>query len=309
MVNKSVRILVVILGIIIVLAVLVFLFPNLKNIFSSKEVFGAVEGCYSSDGINITKKKTVVNLFGMTGGIKLQDGTILLGGIDFVDRDGITDEQTGHSIKDVGYYQSKNGWDFTKFKPKISNLTRTITAWGDPVIIDFPEGGYRMYFTERTTTQHVPGLLMSAYSQDGYNYTFEDKVTGTPDVNLDAVDFTAFYEKNAKKYYIYTRAENPDEAYVLESDDGRYFSKRYKITLPFSLQFSIIEEGIQYIAHGGHIPSDNKPGSNLRYPVKAVSQDGINWQRSEEQPNGPWTGDKLYCGVNVFKLSDGYYFY
>lgn len=321
MAKKSVKILIIIFGIIITFAASAFLLPNFKEKFSfifrdisgkirqTKDLFGAVEACYSSDGINITKKKAVANLFGMTGGIRLKDGTILITGIDFADRNGITDTETGNSIKDVGFYQSQNGWDFTKFKPKITNLSRTLMAWGDPVIIDLPEGGYRMYFTERID-KNTPPNLVSAYSQDGYNYTFEDKVTGAPGINLDAVDFTAFYEKNAKKYYIYTRAENPNEAYVLESNDGRYFNKRYKISIPFSFQFSVIDEDNQYIAYGGHISFDNKPGSNLRYPVRAISADGLNWKRSAEQPNGPWMGDRLYCGVSaVFKLPDGYYFY
>lgn len=319
--KKSVKILTIISGMIIVLLAIIFLFPNLKEKFlyvskgiseqirQTTDVFNSVEACYSSDGINITKKKAVVHLFGMQGGIELQDGTILLTGLDFVDLNGIIDEQTGHSIKGVGFYQSQNGWNFSKFKPTITGLSRTITAWGDPVIIQLPEGGYRMYFTERIA--NTPANLVSAYSQDGYNYTFEDQVTGEQGINLDAVDFTAFYEKNAKKYYIYTRAEKPNEAWVLESEDGRYFSKRYKISIPFSLQFSVIEEGDHYIAYGGHIPADNKEiNTNLRYPVRAISQDGLHWQREELQPDGPWTGDKLYCGVSaVLKLPDGYYFY
>jgi hypothetical protein len=291
---------------IFVVLLLIFFFVRPQN-----NLFGKVEGCYSSDGVNISKRKVVGSNWGGSSGILMDDGAIVLGGLDFFDRTGIKDEKTGNSIKDIGFKKSNNGWDFSKFKPKITNLNQTIITCGDPTVVKLPEGGYRMYFTNGKDGCHGKAApLMSAYSKDGYNYSFEGEVSGEKNINLEAVDFTVLYEKGSKKYYIYTRSENLNEAYVLKSTDGRYFTERVKIILPFSFQFSIIDEGDLYTAYGGHIPADNKPNSNLRYPVRAISKDGLNWERTPEQPNGPWSEDRIYCGTNaVLKLENGYYFY
>ncbi len=312
---KFKRILIISVSTIALLPLLLSLDPR-NNIFEKigqqvNNLSGGIEGCYSPDGVNITNKKVVGNNWGGSSGIVMNDGSIVLGGLDFSDRGGIKDEQTGYSIKDVGFLKSKDGWNFSKFKPKITNLDKTITTCGDPTLIKVPEGGYRMYFTDGEKGCHGRAApLLSAYSKDGYIYSFEGEITGNQGVNLEAVDFTILFEKNAHKYYIYTRADNLDEAVVLESTDGKYFTKRFKISIPFSFQFSIIDEGIHYTAYGGHIPSDNKPNSNLRYPVRATSKNGLNWERTQDQPNGTWTGDKTYCSTfAVFKLSDGYYFY
>jgi len=293
-----------------------FVFKNIPEKISQQieSTVGVATVCYSPDGINIEKREKIGRIGGSSG-IILKDGTIILGGLDFSDREGIKDEETGYRIRDIGFWASKDGWKFSKLKLNISSLERDITAYGDPTIVQLPNGGYRMYFTERTTTRHAAGLLMSAYSEDGYNYHFEGKVISEPTVNLDAVDFTVLYEKKSKKYYIYTRAENFDEAWILESKDGKHFTKRFKIKIPFAFQFSIVEEDDHYVAYGGHIPADIKPCTdlkcpNLRYPVRAISRDGINWQRTTEQPDGLWQGDRTYCNTYaVLKLSDGYYFY
>ncbi|MBU4347910.1 hypothetical protein KJ671_00130 [Patescibacteria group bacterium] len=293
---------IIIAGIVILSSFFIFLY--IKN--NSR----AVGACYSSDGINIEKAKKIAGLFGGSSGIILKDGTILLGGLDFLNREGIEDKETGFKLRGVGFLISKDGWNFSRFKLGITNLNRDIIAYGDPTIIQLPNGDYRMYFTEKTTEQYMPDILMSAYSKDGYNYRFEGKITGESNMNLTAVDFTAFYEKNTKKYYIYTRSDNFDEAEVLESEDGRHFAKRFKIKIPFGFQFSIINEKDYYVAYGRHIPSDNKPDSNLRYPVKAISKDGLHWERTKEQPIGPWQRNRTYCDTYaVFKLFDGYYFY
>ncbi|MGB6882043.1 MAG: hypothetical protein WBD86_01975 [Microgenomates group bacterium] len=270
----------------------------------------AIEVCYSSNGINFEKRDIVGHYWGGSSGILLKDNTITLAGLDFSDRDGIKDTQTGYSIKGVGFLQSRDGWNFSKFKPEISNLDRDIIACGDPTLIKLPEDGYRMYFTDGKNGCHGDAPLLSAYSQNGQSYSFEGKVTGAQGVNLEIVDFTVLYEKNSKRYYIYTRTENFDKADVLESVDGRHFTRRFRIQIPFSFQFSIINEGDYYSAYGGHIPADNKPDSNLRYPVKAISTDGINWERTQDQPMGPWLGNTTYCNTYaVVKLSNGYYFY
>jgi hypothetical protein len=272
--------------------------------------FKAIEACYSVNGINFEKRDTVGRYWGGSSGILLKDGAIILAGLDFSDRNGIKDKQTGYSIKDIGFLQSHDGWNFSKFKPEINNLNRDIIACGDPTLIKLPENGYRMYFTDGQNGCHNTALLLSAYSQDGYVYIFEGEIDGAPGVSLEAVDFTVLYEKNSKRYYLYTRTENFDEADVLESADGRYFTKRFKIQIPFGFQFSIVDEGDYYSAYGGHIPADNKPGSNLRYPVKAISRDGINWERTPDQPMGPWQGNQTYCNTYaVIKKEGGYYFY
>jgi|GEM_PF-5784815 len=277
----------------------------------SKRIYRPIEVCYAPDGVNITEKKIVGGYWGGSSGVMMDDDSVVLGGLDFSDRKGIKDEQTGNSLKDVSFLKSSDGWNFSKFRPNINNLSETISACGDPTIIKLPEGGYRMYFTDGEKGCHSDAPLMSAYSKDGYSYSFEGKLTGNPGINLKAVDFTVLYEKNARKYYIYTRAENFDEVDILETTDGRHISKRYKIKIPFSLQFSILDQGDHYVAYGGHVPSDkNELDSDLRYPVKATSRDGLNWERTQDQPNGPWTGNKTYCNTYaVLKLSDGYYFY
>jgi len=312
---KSKRTLTISVSVITLLSILLFLCLK-NNIFEGigqrvNNLSGSIEGCYSPNGVNITNKKVVGSNWGGSSGITMDDGSIVLGGLDFSDRDGIKDEETRNSIKDIGFLKSNNGWNFSKFKPKITNLDRTITTCGDPTLIKLPEDGYRMYFTDGEKGCHGKAApLLSAYSKDGYIYSFEGEITGNQGVNLETVDFTVLYEKNSHKYYIYTRADNLDEAYVLESPDGRYFTKRFKISIPFSFQFSIIDEGEYYTAYGRHIPSDYKPNSNLRYPVRATSNDGLNWQRTQDQPNGTWTGDRTYCDTYaVLKLSDGYYFY
>jgi len=272
--------------------------------------FKVIGACYSSNGINFEKQGAVGCLWGGSSGILLKDGTIILAGLDFSDRKGIEDKQTSHGIKGVGFLQGRDGWNFSKFKPEINNLDQDIVACGDPTLVELPEGGYRMYFTDGKDGCHGTAPLLSAYSQDGHTYFFEGKITGAQGINLEAVDFTVLYEKNSKRYYIYTRTENFDEADVLESADGRYFTKRFRIQTPFSFQFAIIDEGDYYSAYGGHVPADNKPGSNLRYPAKAISADGINWERTQDQPTGPWLRNRTYCNTYaVIKKEDGYYFY
>jgi len=306
---------IVVLGTIVFLLILALLgFQN--NIFEriiqiTGNTFGSIEGCYSPDGINIVKKKIVGSNWGGSSGILMDDKSIILGGLDFSDRSGIKDKQTGNSIKDVGFLKSHNGWNFSKFKPKINNLDKTILTCGDPTSVKLPDGGYRIYFTDGEMGCHgKAALLLSAYSKDGYSYSFEGEITGAPGINLKAVDFTILYEKHSNKYYIYTRADNLDEAEVLVSSDGRHFTERFKIKIPFGFQFSIIDEGDYYTAYGSHVPSDNKPNSNLRYPVRAISKDGLNWERTQNQPNGLWSGNRTYCNTfAVFKLPDGYYFY
>lgn len=297
--------------IIMVLSVFILLFLVFLFVRSRINLFKPIEACYSPDGINITEKNIVGNNWGGTSGIKLDYGKILLGGLDFSDRSGIEDKQNGNRIKDVGLLISNDGWKFSKFKPEITNLDKTITTCGDPTLVELPDGDYRMYFTDGETGCHGKSApLLSAYSKNGTNYSYEGKVTGAKGISLEAVDFTVLYEKYSNKYFVYTRSENPDEADVLESNDGRYFDKRIKIKLPFGFQFSIIDEGDFYTAYGSHIPQDNKPNSNLRYPVRATSKDGLNWERTREQPSGPWIKDRTYCGTAaVVKLPNGYYFY
>ncbi len=111
--------------------------------------FKSIEACHSSDGLHFEKRDTVGNFWGGSSGFLLSDGVIVLGGLDFSDRSGITDKQTGYSIKDIGFLQSRDGWNFSKFKPEINDLDRNITACGDPVLVGLPEGGYRMYFSTR----------------------------------------------------------------------------------------------------------------------------------------------------------------
>lgn len=306
---------------IIVISVIVLLLISLLlvyrgNIFNQVNqrlngLVGNIEGCYSPDGLNLTERKTIGVNWGGSSGIMMGDGSIILGGLDFSDRSGIKDEQTGYSIKDVGFLKSDDGWKFSRFKPTITNLNKTIIACGDPTIVKLPTGGYRMYFTDGEIGCHGRAApLQSAYSQDGSAYSFEGELTGDPGINREAVDFTVLYEKKSGKYYIYTRADSLDEADVLETTDGRHITKRFRIKIPFGFQFSIIDEGNSYAAYGQHIPSDNKPNSNLRYPVRATSSDGINWERTPDQPNGSWTEDRRYCGTDaVLKLSKGYYFY
>lgn len=291
----------------ILLLVIFLLFAK----FLPQGQFGAIEACYSPDGINFNKQETVGNFWGGSSGILFRDGTIVLGGLDFSSRGGVKDKETGYSIKDIGLLQSHDGWKFSKFELEINDLDQTITSCGDPTFVELPEGGYRMYFTDGANGCHEKDApLSSAYSKDGRIFSFEGEITGTPDINLEAVDFTVLYEKKSKKFYIYTRAENPAEADVLESPDGRFFTKRFKIKIPFGFQFSIIDEGSSYIAYGIHLPADSKLNSNLRYPVRAISKDGINWTRTNEQPIGPWTGDRIYCNTDgVIKMPDGYYFY
>ena len=90
-----------------ILFFLVFLFVRRRvNLFKPMEV------CYSPDGINITKKSVVENNWGSSSGIKLDSGKIILGGLDFSDRLGIKDSQTGNRIKDVGFLISEDGWKF-----------------------------------------------------------------------------------------------------------------------------------------------------------------------------------------------------
>lgn len=317
-----------IIGVIFLLSLLLLLFPSIREkcefIFKNipekitqktENAFGVVVACYSPDGINLEKRKNVANFWGGSSGILLKDGTILLGGIDFSHREGIEDKETGYRIRDMGFLASKDGWEFYRPEITIRGLEHDITAWGDPTIVKLPNDSYRMYFTERTAAGPAISPLMSAYSEDGYNYHFEGKVTGEPTVSLNAIDFTVLYEKRAQKYYIYTRSENFDEAQVLESKDGRYFTRRFKIKIPFAFQFSIIDEGDYYVAYGGHLPSDNKPCTDLEclslsYPVKAVSKDGLHWERTKEQPTGPWAGDRIFCNsYAVIKLNNGYYFY
>jgi len=305
---------IILLGTILLLSVLILLGIQ-KHAFEGinqriRNLLGNVEACYSPDGINITERKAIGGNWGGSSGIVLDDGSVVLGGLDFSNRSGIKDEQTGHSIKDVGFLKSDDGWNFSRFKPTISNLNKAITACGDPTIVKLPEGGYRMYFTNGEKGCHSDAPLLSAYSKDGYSYSFEGELTGDPGINLKAVDFTILYEKNSDKYYIYTRTDNLDEADVLETVDGRHITKRFRIKIPFGFQFSILDEGDYYTAYGGHVPSDNIPGSNLRYPVKATSKDGLNWERTQKQPNGSWSGNRTYCNTYaVLKLPDGYYFY
>ncbi len=277
----------------------------------SKKLYRPIEVCYSPDGVSITEKKIVGGFWGGSSGIMMDDGSIVLGGLDVSDRGGIKDEQTGNRLKDVSFLKSSDGRNFSKFRPKISNLNKTVKACGDPTIVKLPEGGYRLYFTDGENGCHSDAPLLSAYSKDGHSYSFEGELTGDPGINLNAVDFTVLYESHARKYYIYTRTENFDKVDVLETADGRHITKRFQITTPFSLQFSILDEGNYYVAYGGHVPSDsNRPNSNLRYPVKAISKDGLHWERASDQPNGSWTGNRTYCNTYaVLKLPDGYYFY
>lgn len=305
---------IILFGAILFLSVLILLgiqshaFESVNQRISN--LLGNIEACYSPDGVNIIKRKTIGGNWGGSSGIVMDDGSVILGGLDFSDRNGIKDEQTGYSIKDVGFLKSDDGWNFSKFKPTISNLNRTIIACGDPTIIKLPESGYRMYFTDGEKGCHEDAPLLSAYSKDGYSYSFEGELTGDPGINLKAVDFTVLYEKHLHKYYIYTKTENLDKADVLETVDGRHITKRFRIEIPFGFQFSILDEGDYYTAYGGHLPSDNMPGSNLRYPVKATSKNGLSWERTQNQPNGSWSGNRIYCNTYaVLKLPDGYYFY
>ena len=127
---------------------------------------------------------------------------------------------------------------------------------------------------------------------------------------LDAVDFTVLYEKRAKKYLIYTRSEDPEILQVLESSDGRHFTKRFAIKTPFGLQFSIVDGGEYYVAYGQSLFESDVIDVDYRYSVKAVSKDGLNWQLAEDQPVGPWKGNRIYCSPTaVIKMDDGYYFY
>jgi len=272
---------------------------------------GNIEGCYSPDGLNIIERKTIGSNWGGSSGIVMDNGLIILGGLDFSDRSGIKDEQTNYSIKDVSFLKSDDGWHFSKFKPTIANLNKTIVACGDPTIVKLLEGGYRMYLTDGEKGCHGKAApLLSAYSKDGLSYSFEGELTSDPGINREAVDFTVLYEKKSDKYYIYIRADNLDEADVLETTDGRHITKRFRIKIPFGFQFSVLDEGDHYVAYGQHLPSDSKPNSNLRYPVRATSRDGLNWERTPEQPSGSWDEDRTYCGTYaVIKKEDGYYFY
>lgn len=277
------------------------------RIFSkTADNFRIIGACYTPDGTNFSKKKLVASLFGLTDGIRLKDGKILLTGIDFRDRTGMADKQSGYKITSLGFLISTDGWKFKSIKLAISGLKNDIIAYGDPIIVKLPDGNYRMYFTDSDNEAH----LMSAYSKDGYNYQFEGKVTGKAGVPLDAVDFTVLYEKKAQKYLIYTRSEDPEILQVLESSDGRYFTKRFTIRTPFSLQFSIVDEGEYYVAYGRPLFKSDVIDADYRYPVKAISKDGLNWQLAKEQPVGPWKGNRTYCSPTaVIKMDDGYYFY
>jgi len=265
-----------------------------------------IEACYTPDGINFSKKKLVASLFGLTDGIRLKDGKILLTGLDFKDREGMVDKQSGYKITGFGFLISTDGWKFKPIKLAINGLESDIASYGDPVVVNLPDGNYRMYFTDSGNKAH----LMSAYSKDGYNYQFEGKVTGEAGVLLDAVDFTVLYEKKAQKYFIYTRSEDPEILQVLKSSDGRYFTKRFTIEAPFGLQFSIIDEGDHYVAYGLPLFKSDVVDVDYRYPVKAVSEDGLDWQLAKDQPVGPWKRDRIYCSPTaVIKMDDGYYFY
>ncbi len=162
-----------------------------------------------------------------------------------------------------------------------------------------------MYLTDRTQE----AILVSAYSKNGYDYVFEGPVTNEPGVNIDAVDFTPFYEKKSQQYFIYTRGADDHHIDVLISQDGRHFEQRKTVQPPFTMQISIIDEGDFYVAYGGHLFTQ-EPNANLRYPVKAISTDGLNWTLAEKQPSGPWQGNRTYCRTYaVIKKNDGYYFY
>jgi len=236
----------------------------------------------------------------------MPDGAILLTGLDFNNRQGLLiDKDTGKSISDTGFLKSYDGWEFKKAKLTMQGMPTDFWSWGDPVIVEIPGGHYRMYLTDR----NKDAVLVSAYSENGYDYVFEGEVDHAAGVPVDAVDFTVLYEKRAGRYLIYTRSETPKSVDILESKDGRYFTRRFTVEIPFNLQFSIIDEGNYYVAYGGQW-YEEKPNADYRYPVKTISTDGINWQLADEQPTGPWQGNETYCGTYaVIKKEDGYYFY
>ncbi len=268
--------------------------------------FEVIEACYSPDGTTFTKKKNVANSFGKQSGLLMPDGAILLTGLDFSNRQGLLiDKKTGKPISDTGFLKSYDGWKFERAQLTIQEMPTDFWCWGDPVITSLPNGHFRMYLTDR----NKEAVLVSAYSENGYDYVFEGEVTHEQGVPIDAVDFTVLYEKRADKYLIYTRSETDKSVDVIESKDGRHFTRRYTIPIPFTLQFSIIDEGDHYTAWGGPW-FEKKPNSDYRYPVKATSTDGINWQLTNEQPTGLWQGNETYCGTYaVIKKEDGYYFY
>ncbi len=281
-----------------------FLFYQIYQSISTRiSLFEPTIAYYTPDGINFTKRKTVARLFGLQDGLRLKDGKIMLTGIDFARRGGLVDKETGFRLTDVGFLVSQDGWKFEVPKMSIKGLKENILAFGDPIIINLPDGNYRMYFTDRN--DHA--FLASAYSENGYDYVYERKITGT--VSLTAVDFNVLYEKRAKKYYIYTRGEKNQLIRILESEDGRNFTKSFTMKFPFYLQFSIIDEGDYYRAYGSH-PVSAPFGKDIRYPVLATSKDGLNWEETEKQPVGPWKENKFQASpVAVIKMPDGGYIF
>jgi len=75
-----------------------------------------------------TQRKTIGSNWGGSSGIVIDNGSIILGGLDFSDRSGIKDEQTNYSIKDVSFLKSDDDWHFSKFKP-LANQELTVRQW------------------------------------------------------------------------------------------------------------------------------------------------------------------------------------
>lgn len=264
---------------------------------------------YAPDGIHFTEREPIFALFGLTSGIKLKDKTLAFYGVDFAMINGIADEKTGYRIYETNLLISKDGRDFERKRLRVSNLDRNINSKGNAVIVELPAGGYRIYAGD-----YLHRDTVSFYSENGYDLAYEGPVQGIPDW---IVDPTAFYEKNSGRYYIYVRSGKEGYLAVFESGDGRNFTRSFEIPSPFNIKFAIVDDGDRYRVYGrpfygsymNRQCTDENPCPDLRYPVLAFSEDGLNWTKGE-QIAGPWSGSDVLVGSSfAIKEEEGYRVY
>ena len=82
--------------------------------------------------------------------------------MDFHQRQGLLiDQNSQKPISDTGFLISEDVWHFERQQLTMSGMDPEFWCWGDPVILQLPNGHFRMYLTDRTQE----AILVSAYSE------------------------------------------------------------------------------------------------------------------------------------------------